>query len=157
VLRPDERIAVVSPDPGGVERARNFAKRLGGELAIGDKRRPEPNVAEILHIVGDVRGRVALIVDDMIDTAGTLAQTAQAVMDAGATRVLAVATHPVLSGPAVKRIQESPLEQVIVTDTIPLRREAEESGKIRAISISRLLGEAIRRTHNEESVSSLFM
>jgi ribose-phosphate pyrophosphokinase len=156
-LRPGEEIAVVSPDPGGVERARAFAKRLGGELAIADKRRPEPNVAEVLHIVGDVRGKAALIVDDMIDTAGTLTQTAQAVMDAGATRALAVATHPVLSGPAVKRIQESPLELVIVTDTIPLRPDAQECAKIRATSIARLLGEAIRRTHNEESVSSLFM
>ncbi len=156
-LRPGERIAVVSPDPGGVERARAFAKRLGGELAIGDKRRPEPNVAEIVHIVGDVRGRVALIVDDMIDTAGTLTQTAQALMDQGATRVLAVATHPVLSGPAVKRIAESPLESVIVTDTIPLRPDARDCPKIRTTSIARLLGEAIRRTHNEESVSSLFM
>jgi ribose-phosphate pyrophosphokinase len=157
LLGPTERIAVVAPDPGGVERARAFAKRLGGELVIADKRRPEPNVAEILHIVGDVRGRVGLIVDDMIDTAGTLTLAAKAVMEAGATRVLAVATHPVLSGPAVKRIQESALENVVVSDTIPLRLEAQECGKIRATSIARLLGEAIRRTHNEESVSSLFV
>ncbi len=157
VLPADGRVAVVSPDPGGVERARAYAKRLGGELAIADKRRPRENVAEIFHIVGDVRDRTAVIVDDIVDTAGSLTETAKAVMAAGARRVYAAVTHPVLSGPAVKRIDESPLESVVVTDSIPLRPDAVACEKITVTPIAALFGEAIRRTHNEESVSSLFV
>ena len=151
------KVAVVSPDPGGVERARAYAKRLGGELAIADKRRPRENVAEILHIVGDVRDRTAVIVDDIVDTAGSLTQTAKAVIEAGAQCVYAAVTHPVLSGPAVKRIEESPLESLLVTDSIPLRPDAVACDKITVAPIAGLFGEAIRRTHNEESVSSLFV
>jgi ribose-phosphate pyrophosphokinase len=157
VLPADGKVAVVSPDPGGVERARAYAKRLGGELAIADKRRPRENVAEIFHIVGDVRDRTAVIVDDIVDTAGSLTETAKAVMAAGARRVYAAVTHPVLSGPAVKRIDESPLESVVVTDSIPLRPDAVACEKITVTPIAALFGEAIRRTHNEESVSSLFV
>ncbi len=157
VLPADGKVAVVSPDPGGVERARAYAKRLGGELAIADKRRPRENVAEIFHIVGDVRDRTAVIVDDIVDTAGSLTETAKAVMAAGARRVYAAVTHPVLSGPAVKRIEESPLESVVVTDSIPLRPDAVACEKITVTPIAALFGEAIRRTHNEESVSSLFV
>jgi ribose-phosphate pyrophosphokinase len=152
-----EALVVVSPDAGGVERARAFAKRLDADLAIADKRRERANVSEILHIVGDVSDRTAVIVDDIVDTAGSLTQTAEAVMARGARRVIAAVTHPVLSGPAVKRIAESPLERLITTDTIPLRAEAEECNKISVTTISHLLGESIRRIHNEESVSSLFV
>ncbi len=153
----DEPVVVVSPDPGGVERARAYGKRLGAELAIADKRRPRENVAEILHIVGDVADRTAVIVDDIVDTAGSLTETAKAVLAAGATRIYGVITHPVLSGPAVKRIEESPIEQLVTTDSIPLRPDAAGCEKISVTPIARLLGEAIRRTHNEESVSSLFV
>ncbi|MFQ5513280.1 MAG: ribose-phosphate pyrophosphokinase [Myxococcota bacterium] len=152
-----EETTVVSPDAGGVERARAFAKRLDADLAIADKRREKANVAEILRIVGEVRGRTAVIVDDIVDTAGSLTQTAQAVMDAGARRVLAMITHPVLSGNAVKEITESPLESLVVTDSIPLRPEAEACGKVIVTSVAPLLAESIRRIHNEESVSSLFV
>jgi ribose-phosphate pyrophosphokinase len=157
VIPPGEPISVVSPDAGGVERARAFGKRLDADLAIADKRRPEANVAEVLHIVGDVRDKTAVIVDDIVDTSGSLTQTAAAVMEAGARSVLAAITHPVLSGPAVKRIEESPLHRVITTNSIPLRPEARECAKIDVTSIAGLLGEAIRRTHDEESVSSLFV
>jgi ribose-phosphate pyrophosphokinase len=156
-LPPRERVTVVSPDPGGVERARAFAKRLDAELAIADKRRQQANEVEVLRIVGDVKDRVALIVDDMVDTAGTLTETVSALLDAGASRVLATATHPVLSGPALKRIEESALEALIVTDTIPLRPEARSLDRIAVTSVAKLLGEAIRRIHNAESVSSLFV
>jgi ribose-phosphate pyrophosphokinase len=155
-LAPGEPVTVVSPDPGGVERARAFAKRLDAELAIGDKRRPQPNVAEVVRIVGDVEGRVAVIVDDIVDTAGSLTETVAALLRNGATRVLAAVTHPVLSGPALKRIEESSLERLVVTDTIPVRAEARECDRIAVTTVARLLGEAIRRIHNEESVSSLF-
>jgi len=147
---------VVSPDAGGVERARAFAKRLGLGLAIIDKRRSGPNVAEVMHIVGDVAGKRALIVDDMIDTAGTLTKAAKALADAGATSVAAVATHPVLSGPAVQRIQDSVLSKVIVTDTIPLNAEAAACEKIETVSVARLFAEAIRAIHHNDSVSRLF-
>jgi ribose-phosphate pyrophosphokinase len=152
-----EPICVVSPDPGGVERAGAFAKRMNADLAIADKRRPEPNVARVTRIVGDVKDKTAIIVDDIVDTAGSLCQTADAVMNAGARRVLCAITHPVLSGQAVKHISESPLERLITTDSIPLRPDAEQCDKIRVRSIAKLLAESIRRTHNEESVSSLFV
>jgi len=150
-------LTIISPDAGGVERARAYAKRLDANLAIVDKRRERANVAEVMNIIGDVEGRTCVIVDDIVDTAGTLTQAARALREAGAAAVYAAITHPVLSGPALKRITESPLEQMIVTDTIPLRPEAAESPKLVVASVSRLLGEAIRRINNEESVSSLFV
>jgi len=150
-------VTVISPDAGGVERARAYAKRLGATLAIIDKRRDRANVAEVLHIIGDVEDRVCVMVDDMVDTAGTLTEGARALVAAGAREVRAVVTHPVLSGPAIKRIEESPLRELIVTDTIPLRPLAEDCAKLAVVSVSELLGEAIRRINNEESVSSLFI
>jgi ribose-phosphate pyrophosphokinase len=147
----------VSPDSGGVERARAYSKRLGATLAIIDKRRDRPNVSEVMHLIGDVRGRDCIIVDDMIDTAGTLCNAARACMDYGAKRVFACATHGVLSGPAVQRIEQSPLAEVVVTNSVPLSEEARACKKIRVLSIARLLGEAIRRIHNSDSVSSLFV
>ena len=149
-------IVIISPDAGGVERARAYAKRLGANLAIIDKRREVANVAEVMNIIGDVEGKTCVIVDDMVDTAGTLCEAARALLDAGGTDVYAAITHPVLSGPAIKRIGESSLAKLIVTDTIPLRPEATESGKIIVVSVAEQLGEAIRRINNEESVSSLF-
>jgi ribose-phosphate pyrophosphokinase len=154
-LRSD--VTIISPDAGGVERARAYAKRLKAPLAIIDKRRDRANVSEVMNIIGDVHGRDCVIVDDIVDTAGTLTQGARALADAGARRVYAAITHPVLSGPAIKRLVESPLEKLITTDTIPLRDEAQECGKIEVVSTARLLGEAIRRINNEESVSSLFV
>jgi ribose-phosphate pyrophosphokinase len=156
-LERGEDLVVVSPDAGGVERARAFAKRLDAGLAIADKRREKANVSEVMRIVGDVRDKTAIIVDDIVDTAGSLTQTADAVAEMGAKRVLGAITHPVLSGPALKRIEESTLEQLIVTDTIPLRPNAGPVEKMSLSTISHLLGEAIRRIHNEESVSSLFV
>ena len=149
-------IVIISPDAGGVERARAYAKRLDANLAIIDKRREVANVAEVMNIIGNVEGKTCVIVDDMVDTAGTLCEAARALMGAGATKVFAAITHPVLSGPAIKRIGESDLEKLIVTDTIPLRQEAEENSKIKVVSVAEQLGEAIRRINNEESVSSLF-
>jgi ribose-phosphate pyrophosphokinase len=149
-------LTVVSPDAGGTERARAFAKRLGANLAIIDKRREVANVAEVMNIIGDVEGQTCVIVDDMVDTAGTLCEAARSLMEEGATAVHAAITHPVLSGPALKRISEAPLTQVIVTDTIPLRPEAIDLGKIHVVSVAAPIGEAIRRINNEESVSSLF-
>ncbi len=154
---PNDELVVVSPDAGGVERARAFAKRLDAGLAIIDKRREKANVSEVMHIIGDVRDKCALLLDDMVDTAGTLANAAQALKDNGAREVYAAATHAVLSGPAVERIQHSCLEQLIVTDTIPLRPEAERTGKIRVLSVAPLLAEAIRRITECGSVSSLFV
>jgi ribose-phosphate pyrophosphokinase len=148
---------MVSPDAGGVERARAYAKRLDANLAIIDKRRERANVSEVMNIIGDVKGRDCVILDDMIDTAGTLANGARALMDHGARRVYAAATHAVLSGPAVGRITESPLTKVIITDTVPLREEARGNPKFQVASVSRLLGEAIRRIHNSDSISSLFV
>lgn len=153
----DSETVFVSPDAGGVERARAYSKRLGAQLAIIDKRRDAPNVSEVMNLIGDVRGRDCVIVDDMIDTAGTLCNAARAVMEHGARRVVACATHGVLSGPAVERIQASPLEEVVVTNSIPLSEEASACKKIQVLSIARLLGEAIRRIHNSDSVSSLFV
>jgi ribose-phosphate pyrophosphokinase len=148
---------IVSPDAGGVERARAYAKRLGSSLAIIDKRRSGPNVSEVMNIIGDVKGKDAIIVDDMIDTAGTLVSAAKAVMDAGARTVAACATHGVLSGPAIKRIEDSSLTSVVVSDTIPLRPEAKACKKITQLSVARLLGEAIKRIHHGDSISSLFI
>jgi ribose-phosphate pyrophosphokinase len=150
-------LTIVSPDAGGAERARAYAKRLDANLALIDKRRETANVAEVMNIIGDVRGRNCLIVDDMVDTAGTLCQAAQSLMDEGAAAVYAAITHPVLSGPAAKRIAESPIIEMTVTDTIPLRQEAADGEKFHVVSVAGLLGEAIRRIHNEESVSSLFV
>jgi ribose-phosphate pyrophosphokinase len=153
----EENLVVVSPDAGGVERARAFAKRLDAALAIIDKRREMPNVAKVMYIIGDVGGKDAIILDDMIDTAGTLCNAAVALKEEGAERVYAYCTHPVMSGQAVERLEGSPLEEVIVTDTIPLRGEAVSSGKLKVLSIAPLLAEAIRRIHLDESVSSLFI
>jgi ribose-phosphate pyrophosphokinase len=149
-------VAVVSPDPGGVERARAFAKRLDATLAIIDKRRARANEVAEMRVVGDVEGQTAVIVDDIVDTAGTLATAAAALRDAGAAEVVACCTHPVLSGPAIERIRESTLTSLVVTDTIPLRADGGECQKIKVLSVARLLAEAIRRTHREESISSLF-
>ncbi len=148
--------AVVSPDPGGVERARAFAKRLDAALAIIDKRRAGPNEVAEMRVVGEVEDQTAIIVDDIVDTAGTLAAASRALMEAGAVEVIACCTHAVLSGSAIKRVQESTLSSLVVTDTVPLRPEARECTKVRVLSVARLLGEAIRRTHREESISSLF-
>ncbi len=149
-------LVVVSPDAGGVERARAFAKRLQATLAIIDKRREGPNNTQIMNIIGDVKGRDALLLDDMIDTAGTIIQAAQACKENGARRVWAGCTHPVLSGPALERLRESCLDEVVVTNTIPLNRKEQECPKLRVLSVAPLLGEAISRIHDEESVSSLF-
>jgi ribose-phosphate pyrophosphokinase len=147
----------VSPDVGGVVRARAFAKRLECDLAIIDKRRPKANVSEVMNIIGDVSGRTCVIMDDMVDTAGTLCKAAQALKENGAAGVLAYCTHAVLSGDAVSRINQSDLDQLVVTDTIPLSPAAQASGKIRVVSIAELLAETLLRISNEESVSSLFM
>jgi ribose-phosphate pyrophosphokinase len=153
----DESVVFVSPDAGGVERARAYSKRLGAQLAIIDKRRERANVSEVMHLIGDVEGRDCIIVDDIIDTAGTLCNAARAAMDYGAKSVVACATHGVFSGPAIQRISESPLKEVVVTDSIAPSEETRNCGKVRVISIGRLLGEAIRRIHNSDSVSSLFV
>lgn len=146
----------VSPDAGGVERCRAFAKRIEASIAIIDKRRSGPNDAKALHLIGDVAGKTAIIVDDMIDTAGTLTQAVDSLYKNGAKRVFAVATHPVLSGPAISRLKESPIEKVWVTDTIPLSEAAKNCGKIDVISVAPVLAEAIKRIHGNSSVSSLF-
>ncbi|RYZ66701.1 MAG: ribose-phosphate pyrophosphokinase [Proteobacteria bacterium] len=151
-----EDSVVVSPDAGGVERARAYSKRLNASLAIIDKRRERANVSEVMHIIGEVAGKKCVIVDDMIDTAGTLCGAARALADKGAASIVAVATHGVLSGPAIERIIESPLTEVVVTDTMPLSEAARKCGKVKQVSIAKLLGEAIRRIHHGDSVSSLF-
>jgi ribose-phosphate pyrophosphokinase len=148
---------IVSPDAGGVERARSYARRLGAGLAIIDKRRSAPNEAEIQHIVGDVRDRVAIVVDDMVDTAGTLAKGAIGLKEAGAHTIFAVATHPVLSGPAVSRIQESDFAKVVVTDSIPQAEAARSCGKIEVLTVASLFAEAIRAIHFNDSISRLFL
>ncbi|HMR06433.1 MAG TPA: ribose-phosphate pyrophosphokinase [Polyangiaceae bacterium] len=153
----DENAVFVSPDAGGVERARAYSKRMHASLAIIDKRREAANVSEVMHLIGDVEGRDCIIIDDMIDTAGTLCNAAAAVMEQGARSVVACATHGVLSGPAVQRIAESKLTEVVVTNSIAPSEEAKACSKIRVLSIARLLGEAIRRIHNSDSVSSLFV
>jgi len=146
----------VSPDAGGVERCRAFAKRIDASIAIVDKRRTGPNEAKALHLIGDVKDKTAVIIDDMVDTAGTLTQAVDSLLKNGAKRVFAVATHPVLSGPAIARLKESAIEQVWVTDTIPLTEAAQSSGKIQVVSVAPVLAEAIKRIHGNDSVSSLF-
>jgi ribose-phosphate pyrophosphokinase len=153
----DRKVTVVSPDAGGVERARAFAKRLDASLAVIDKRRSRPGVVADMQIIGDVDARTAVLVDDMVDTAGTLCTAAEAVRRAGAPSVLACATHPVLSGPAIARIEASSIDELIVTDTIPLAEPARRVGKIRVLPVAPLLAEAIRRIHEEASISSLFV
>ncbi len=148
---------MVSPDAGGVERARAYAKRLNASLAIIDKRRERANVSEVMNIIGDVKGKDCVLLDDMIDTAGTLTNAARALHAEGARKIYAAATHAVLSGPAVNRIVDSPLTEVVVTDTIPLRDEARACSKFRVATVSRLLGEAVRRIHSSDSISSLFV
>ena len=152
-----EAITMVSPDAGGVERARSYAKRLRADLAIIDKRRPKHNVAQIMNIIGDVDGKVAVLLDDMIDTAGTITAAADALVEKGATRVVAYTTHAVLSGPSLERLEKSALQQIVVTDTIPLSAEARAINKIEVLSIAPLLAKALRRIHLGESVSSLFV
>ncbi|SDO01837.1 ribose-phosphate pyrophosphokinase [Vreelandella arcis] len=149
-------LVVVSPDVGGVVRARAIAKQLNADLAIIDKRRPQANQAQVMHIIGEIEGRTCVVVDDMIDTAGTLCKAGEALKDHGAKRVVAYATHPILSGPAVDNITNSVLDEVVVTDTIPLSDSARRSGKIRQLSVAGLIAEAIRRVSNEESVSAMF-
>jgi ribose-phosphate pyrophosphokinase len=148
---------VVSPDTGGVERARAFGKRLGASLAIIDKRREGPNEAEVMNIIGSVKGKRIIILDDMIDTAGTVVQAARAMKEAGALEVSICCTHPVLSGPALERIEDSEIKEVIVTDTIPLSDRAKTCKKIKVLSVSGILGEAVRRIYYNDSVSSLFI
>ena len=150
-------LTIVSPDAGGVERSRAYAKRLDADLAIIDKRREGPNVAEVMNVVGNVRDRSCVVVDDIVDTAGTLCAAARALTRDGARMVAAVITHPVLSGPAIKRIAESSLHDVVVTDTIPLSPDGKDCKKLKMVTIAPLLGEAIRRINNEESISSLFV
>ena len=150
-------LIVVSPDAGGVERARAFAKRLEAPLAIIDKRREQANIAEVMHIIGDVEGKDCLMVDDLIDTAGTLVKGAEALLRAGAASVSACATHAVLSGPAVERIETSELKEVVLTNSIPLREDARAAGKISVLSVAPLLARAIQSIHEETSVSSLFV
>jgi ribose-phosphate pyrophosphokinase len=150
-------LTVVSPDAGGVERARFFAKKMDSALAIVDKRRIEMDVTEVMHVIGEVKGRTCLILDDIIDTAGTLAKTAHALIDSGATRVYACASHPVLSGPALERLASSPIEQVVVTNTIPLSEAGKNEPKIKVLSIAGLVARAIQSIHEETSVSKLFV
>jgi len=152
-----ENLLVVSPDVGGVVRARAIAKRLESDLAIIDKRRPKANVSEVMNIIGDVQGRTCVIMDDIVDTAGTLVKAADALKGEGATRVVAYCTHPVLSGGAVQKIEESQLDELVVTDSIPLRKDAQACKKIRVLSVAGLLAETILRISNEDSVSSLFI
>jgi ribose-phosphate pyrophosphokinase len=150
-------LVIVSPDAGGVERARAFAKRLEASLAIVDKRRDAPNVSEAMNVIGEVDGKTAVILDDMVDTAGTLTQTADALKEKGAGRIYACCTHPVLSGAAVERIDASPIDNLVVTNTIPLNRKARNCPKIVALSVAEYLGETIKRVHNSDSVSTLFV
>ena len=149
-------LTVVSPDVGGVVRARAVAKQINADLAIIDKRRPTANEAQIMHIIGDVKGKSCLIVDDMVDTAGTLCKAADALKDHGATKVVAYCTHPVLSGPAIQNIEGSNLDSLVVTDTIPLNEKAKSCKNIRQLSMAKLLAESIRRVSNEESISAMF-
>ncbi len=150
-------LTVVSPDAGGVERARYFAKKIDAPLAIVDKRRIAKDQTEVMHLIGDVAGRSALIVDDIVDTAGTLVKTAEALVAHGAERVFAAATHPVLSGNAIERLCRSPIEELIVTDSIPVRPEALATGKITVLSVAELLARGIRSIHEETSISALFI
>jgi ribose-phosphate pyrophosphokinase len=151
-----EDVVIVSPDAGGVERARAFAKRIHAGLAIVDKRRPEANISEVMHIIGDVEGKTAILLDDMVDTAGTLTQAAKALKAQGAKEVYACCSHGVLSGPAIERIEKSELKEIVVTNTIP-RRDGNKSSKVRYVSAGSLLAEAVKRIHCGESISSLFV
>jgi ribose-phosphate pyrophosphokinase len=151
------KATIVSPDAGGVERARAIAARLDASLAIIDKRRGGPNVVAEMNIIGEVKDQIAILLDDMVDTAGTLTMAADALKRDGARSILGCCTHAVLSGPAIERIDKSPMEELIVTDTIPLGTEAQHCSKIKVLSVAHLIGEAIRRTHEEESISSLFV
>jgi ribose-phosphate pyrophosphokinase len=155
--RGHQDLVVVSPDVGGVVRARALAKRLESDLAIIDKRRPRPNVATVMNIIGDVAGRTCVIMDDMVDTANTLCEAALALKEEGAQTVIAYCTHPVLSGGAIERIEKSVIDELVVTDTIPLREDARQCKRIRQLSIAALLAETMLRISNEDSVSSLFM
>ncbi|MDY6864108.1 MAG: ribose-phosphate pyrophosphokinase [Thermodesulfobacteriota bacterium] len=155
--RSNSDLVIVSPDSGGVERARAFAKRLGAGLAIIDKRRPKPNVSEVMHIIGDIKDKKVIILDDMIDTAGTITQAGTVLYENGASSIWACCTHPVLSGNAVSRLKESKIEKVIVTNTISLNPEAKDVEKIFVLSVADLLSEAIKRIYNKDSVSSLFV
>jgi len=151
-----ENLVVVSPDIGGVVRARAVAKQLGIELAIIDKRRPKANVAEVMNIIGEIEGRTCLLVDDMVDTAGTLCNAAKALKEHGADKVVAYATHPVLSGPAIERLNNSMMDELVVTDSIPLSKAGKECTVIRTLTLSNMLAEAMRRISNEESLSAMF-
>jgi ribose-phosphate pyrophosphokinase len=157
IARSFKDVIMVSPDAGGVERTRAFAKRLNTGLAIIDKRRDKPNECEAMHVIGDVRGKTAIMMDDMVDTAGTLCNGAATLLANGAKEVHACCSHPVLSGPAVERIEKSEIKSLVVTNSIPLRADALACRKIQVLSVSSLLGDAIRRIHNEDSVSSLFV
>jgi ribose-phosphate pyrophosphokinase len=150
-------LVIVSPDTGGVERARAFGKRLGASLAIIDKRREGPNESQVMNIIGNVKGMSAIILDDMIDTAGTIVQAADAVVEAGAEEVYACCSHPVLSGPAVERLEKSVIKEVIVTDSVPLHDRARECSKMKVLTVSGILSEAVRRIYYNDSVSSLFI
>jgi ribose-phosphate pyrophosphokinase len=153
----DSSAVFVSPDAGGVERARAYSKRMGASLAIVDKRREKANVSEVMHVIGEVEGKTCILVDDMVDTAGTLTNAATALKKHGATKIVACCTHPVLSGPAITRLQESVIDELVVTNTIPLSQAAKDSGKVRQLSVASLLAEAIKRIHHSDSVSSLFV
>ena len=153
----NDGIVIVSPDAGGVERARAFAKRLSASLAIIDKRRDAPNIAQAMNIIGEVENKTAIILDDMVDTAGTLTQGANALKNKGASKIYACCTHPVLTGPAIERLEASPIDHLVVTNTIPLREEAKKCGKIEVLSVAELLGETIKRIFNSHSVSTLFV
>ncbi|KAB1443023.1 ribose-phosphate diphosphokinase [Pseudodesulfovibrio senegalensis] len=153
----DDDMVIISPDAGGVERARAYAKRLGASLAIVDKRRDAPNQAQAMHIIGDVKDKVAVVIDDMIDTAGTMCAAANVIMDNGASDVIACATHPVLSGPAIQRLQDSAFSQVVVSDTIQLDETKKQCDKIMQVSTASLLAKAINNVHTESSVSVLFI
>jgi ribose-phosphate pyrophosphokinase len=150
-------LVIVSPDAGGVERARAFAKRLDASLAIIDKRRDAPNVAEAMNIIGEVKDKTAVILDDMVDTAGTLTQAAAALKNRGTDTIYACCTHPVLSGPAISRIEESPIDHLVVTNTIPLNEKCQGCSKVMVLSVAELLGETIKRIYNSHSVSTLFV
>jgi ribose-phosphate pyrophosphokinase len=152
-----DNLAIISPDAGGVERARAFAKRLNASLAIIDKRREGPNVAEAMNIIGEVRGKEAVILDDMVDTAGTLTEAAKALFERGTSKIYACCTHSVLSGPAIERIEASPIDSLVVTNTIPLNGRAKSCKKITVLSVAELLGETIKRIYGSHSVSTLFV
>ena len=153
----EDNLVIVSPDAGGVERARAFAKRLSATLAIIDKRRDVPNIAEAMNIIGEVEGKTAIILDDMVDTGGTLTQAAKALKDRGTIKTYACCTHPVLSGPSIERIEESPIDHLVVTNTIPLNEKTQMCSKITVLSVAELLGETIKRIFNSHSVSTLFV